>query len=147
MTRSRMTWGRSTGVWCGVGCVTICLAAISAEPGGAREDLPPLLLYETGTLHGVVTDSVDAAPIYRAFVLCAGRGTVTDAASRVTTYAYDVRDREISTTYDDTSTEQKLYGTGSSAGQLIATKDRNGAVTKYCSYTIQFIEILKSLLS
>jgi YD repeat-containing protein len=56
---------------------------------------------------------------------------MTDPESRVISYTYDDLGRKTKTTYPDTSTEQTLYGTGTSAGRVIKTKDRVDVVTSY----------------
>jgi len=62
--------------------ITLCLTVVSPGPGEAREELPPLLLYEDGVIGGVVSDSISSEPIQRASVICAGRGIVTDRDGR-----------------------------------------------------------------
>ncbi|MCH2209559.1 MAG: hypothetical protein MK132_27385, partial [Lentisphaerales bacterium] len=54
-----------------------------------------------------------------------------DAVGRLTTYGYDDRDRQILTTYNDSSTEEVTYGTGADSNLVIAQKDRNGNWTSY----------------
>ncbi|MFG0262020.1 MAG: LamG-like jellyroll fold domain-containing protein, partial [Novipirellula sp. JB048] len=56
----------------------------------------------------------------------------TDALGRSQTFTYDARDRITQVTYDDSSTEQTVYGSpGSNRENLVAfTKDRNGVVSE-----------------
>ena len=64
----------------------------------------------------------------------AGRlSTSTDAMGRTTTYAYDHRDRNVKTTYNDNSTEEYLYGAAGSGNEnlIVAQKDRNGNITSF----------------
>lgn len=57
--------------------------------------------------------------------------TQTDAVGRVTTFDYDKRNRFTKTTYNDTSTELNIYGTGDLSNLILKIKDRNGNVTKF----------------
>lgn len=52
-------------------------------------------------------------------------------AIRLTQYGWDDRNRLVSTTYPDGSTETTIYGTGADANLVIRTKDRNGRITGY----------------
>jgi RHS repeat-associated protein len=55
-----------------------------------------------------------------------------DAYDEETEYFYDSRGRRISTLYADGTSEQSIFGTsGSGAGLMIKTIDRNGIVTTY----------------
>jgi RHS repeat-associated protein len=54
-----------------------------------------------------------------------------DAVGRVTAYGYDNRDRQILTTYNDTSTEETIYGTAVDANLVVDRKDRNGNWTHF----------------
>ena len=54
-----------------------------------------------------------------------------DGLGRTTSFSYDNRDRLVSTTYNDDSTELKFYGTGVDANLLIKEKNRNGVTTSY----------------
>lgn len=54
----------------------------------------------------------------------------TDPTGRQTVFAYDGRNRRISITYYDTSTETFTYGSGVDAGLLVEKKDRDGAIEK-----------------
>ena len=56
--------------------------------------------------------------------------TSTDAVGRVTSFEYDLRERLVKTTYNDTSTELNIYGTGTQSGLIVKRKDRNGNVSK-----------------
>ena len=55
----------------------------------------------------------------------------TDPLGRTTSYSYDNRDRIVSVTYNDNSTEETLYGTGTQANLVVAQKDRNNNWTAY----------------
>ena len=54
-----------------------------------------------------------------------------DQLRRRTNYFYDGRNRLVNTTYADGSTETSTYGTGSNAGRVVSTKDRNGNVKTF----------------
>ncbi|MEM9347931.1 MAG: LamG-like jellyroll fold domain-containing protein, partial [Planctomycetota bacterium] len=64
--------------------------------------------------------------------------STTDPLGRVTTYAYDSRDRQKTVTYEDNSVSEVFYGAPGSgdANLVVATKDRNGNYTQY-RYDIQ----------
>ncbi|EDM28096.1 hypothetical protein LNTAR_12106 [Lentisphaera araneosa HTCC2155] len=55
----------------------------------------------------------------------------TDALGRTTAFEYDNRDRVIKVTYNDASTELRIYGTGADSNLIVKSKDRNGNTTKY----------------
>lgn len=57
--------------------------------------------------------------------------TVTDPEDRETSYDYDSKNRIVKVTYDDSSTERTIYGTGFEANLVYRQKDRNGVVTEY----------------
>ena len=62
----------------------------------------------------------------------AGRLTsTTDPLGRRVSYAYDVRDRLVKTTYSDGSTEMVEYGADDQANLMVKTTDRNGIATTY----------------
>ncbi len=59
--------------------------------------------------------------------------TVVDPQGHTTSYVYDSASRVVTTTYDDSTTEQRLYG-ASGGGQealLLKSKDRRNVVTSY----------------
>ncbi|MCK6472736.1 MAG: hypothetical protein L6R28_13420 [Planctomycetes bacterium] len=55
--------------------------------------------------------------------------STTDAENRVTTYAYDARNRVSTITYNDTTSEGFVYGTGVDANLLVQKTDRVGNIT------------------
>ncbi|MEK7415453.1 MAG: hypothetical protein AAB263_19275, partial [Planctomycetota bacterium] len=55
----------------------------------------------------------------------------SDPNGRQTTYSYDSRNRIVTLTYADTSTETFTYGTGSNANLVVAQTDRNTNQTTY----------------
>ncbi|MBX2850369.1 MAG: hypothetical protein KTR15_01335, partial [Phycisphaeraceae bacterium] len=63
--------------------------------------------------------------------------TTTDPLGRVTTYAYDARDRMKTVTYEDDSTSEVFYanelagGAGNLSNLVVAAKDRNDNYTQY----------------
>jgi len=57
--------------------------------------------------------------------------TATDPVGRIVTYDYDNRNRHVKTTYNDSSYEEKTYGTGILSNFLIEMRDRNGIITEY----------------
>lgn len=54
----------------------------------------------------------------------------TDAEGRTTSFEYDERERLVKTTYNDSSTELIIFGSGNTADLIVKKKDRNGNVTK-----------------
>jgi YD repeat-containing protein len=59
--------------------------------------------------------------------------TITDAVSRQVQFAYDERDRNVTITYGDTSTEKFYYGAQGTGNEnlLVKSKDRNGVTTAF----------------
>ncbi|MEE9581149.1 MAG: hypothetical protein V3V74_07535 [Nitrosomonadaceae bacterium] len=57
--------------------------------------------------------------------------TVTDASGRVTTNAYDLRDRVIQVTYNDGSTDLTTYGSGADSNLVASKTNRDGNRTDY----------------
>ena len=58
--------------------------------------------------------------------------TASDALGRTKTFTYDNRDRLVQVAYDDSSNEQRVYGSAGSGDEnlLVFTKDRNGVVSE-----------------
>jgi len=58
---------------------------------------------------------------------------VVSPDGHTTQYAYDLANRLVKTTYDDSSTEETLYGAGGTPqdGLVVKTKDRRNVVTSY----------------
>jgi len=59
--------------------------------------------------------------------------TITDPVSRQVQFAYDARDRNVTITYGDTSTEKFYYGAQGTGNEnlLVKSKDRNGVTNQY----------------
>jgi len=59
--------------------------------------------------------------------------TITDPVNRQVQFAYDARDRNVTITYGDTSTETFYYGAQGTGNenQLVKSKDRNGVTNQY----------------
>ncbi|MFT5632428.1 MAG: RHS repeat-associated protein, partial [Rubritalea sp.] len=89
--------------------------------------------------NGFLVKKIDSADVTNGarpetvfFYDTAGRMTsITDPVGRVVSYEYDLENRLIKTTYNDTSTELVEYGAGLEANLVIETTDRNGIETAY----------------